>query len=538
MLTLSSTCPTKLRAKTHGQHYPPWLSCNVTRSCAWRVSLALTTGRAMGAQRRQVKVLDQRMPNSGMLDEETRIPIYVYLDKDALQNDNTVNHPEALRAGLKALTCTGITGVIVEVWWGLVEQQATRYDWSGYVQLLRIIRDCGLKAKVMFCFHTSELHQLPSWVLAVGKKCPDIFYADKSGARTQECLTLGIDEVPVLNDRTALQVYSDLMSSFRDTFGGWFGSTITACFIGMGPKGEGRYPSHPTDKRWNFPGVGEFQCYDRFMMASLRACAEQVGQQWGLSGPHDAGNYCQWPHQTGFFHHLGSWNTPYGKFFLQWYSDMLVKHMDSIMATAADVFADAEMPLSAKIPGIHWWYNQSAHAAELTAGIYNTVNRDGYLPIFKPLEKYHASLQLTSAEMRNSEQHAQALCDPEKQLAQQRTTAAALMIPVGLENALVRFDEPALVRLETSLFDRSISHGIELPQVHSLAFVRMCDAMYEPGNWQRFKKFVRKVQQRAENADLLLHPRPVRRPPPPVTALASPLPGSVAGGRQLTMTHQ
>ena len=60
------------------------------------------------------------------------------------------------------------------------------------------------------------------------------------------------------------------------------------------------------------------QCYDKFMLATLKACAEQVNQpSWGLGGPHDAGSYCLWPHQTGFFHHHGSWDTPYGKFFLQ-----------------------------------------------------------------------------------------------------------------------------------------------------------------------------------------------------------------------------
>jgi hypothetical protein len=54
------------------------------------------------------------------------------------------------------------------------------------------------------------------------------------------------------------------------------------------------------------------------MLATLKACADQVSQpSWGLGGPHDAGSYCIWPHQTGFFHQHGSWNTPYGHFFMQ-----------------------------------------------------------------------------------------------------------------------------------------------------------------------------------------------------------------------------
>ena len=34
--------------------------------------------------------------------------------------------------------------------------------------------------------------------------------------------------------------------------------------MGLGPCGELRYPSYPeTDGTWKFPGIGEFQCYDK-----------------------------------------------------------------------------------------------------------------------------------------------------------------------------------------------------------------------------------------------------------------------------------
>lgn len=34
----------------------------------------------------------------------------------------------------------------------------------------------------------------------------------------------------------------------------------------------------------------------------------------------------------------------------------------------------------------------------------------------------------------------------------------------------------------------------------ALSFSRMCDAMFEPSNWQRFKGFVRRVRERADAA--------------------------------------
>lgn len=99
------------------------------------------------------------------------------------------------------------------------------------------------------------------------------------------------------------------------------------------------------------------------MVASLSAAAQQVGQpHWGNSGPHDAGSYCQWPHQTGFFHHQGSWDSEYGRFFLQWYSSVLLGHADQLLQRARQTLGQQGVRLHARLPTLHWWYNQAAHA--------------------------------------------------------------------------------------------------------------------------------------------------------------------------------
>jgi hypothetical protein len=36
----------------------------------------------------------------------------------------------------------------------------------------------------------------------------------------------------------------------------------------MGPAGELRYPSYPLSQ-WQWPGIGAFQCYDKFMRCDL-----------------------------------------------------------------------------------------------------------------------------------------------------------------------------------------------------------------------------------------------------------------------------
>ena len=35
--------------------------------------------------------------------------------------------------------------------------------------------------------------------------------------------------------------------------------------------------------------------------------------------------------------------------------------------------------MGVKLAGVHWWYKSRAHAAELTAGYYNTRYRDGWV---------------------------------------------------------------------------------------------------------------------------------------------------------------
>jgi beta-amylase len=69
-----------------------------------------------------------------------------------------------------------------------------------------------------------------------------------------------------------------------------------------------------------------------------------------------------------------------------------------------------------QVSGVHWWYKTASHAAELTAGLYNTCNRDGYAAIAAVLKKYDATLNFTCVELCTTDQHEvypEALADPE-----------------------------------------------------------------------------------------------------------------------------
>ena len=73
-----------------------------------------------------------------------------------------------------------------------------------------------------------------------------------------------------------------------------------------------------------------------------------------------------------------------------------------------------------QVSGIHWWYNVSSHAAELTAGYYNLYHRDGYRPIAKMLSRHDAILNFTCLEMHDSEQPANAKSAPQEIVQQVR----------------------------------------------------------------------------------------------------------------------
>jgi beta-amylase len=185
----------------------------------------------------------------------------------------------------------------------------------------------------------------------------------------------------------------------------------------MGPGGELRYPSYPESNGiWRFPGIGAFQCNDRYMLSSLKAAAESAGKpEWGHGAPTDAGGYHSWPEDTLFFKgDNGGWSTEYGDFFLSWYSQMLQDHGDRVLSGSTSVYgATPGVEVSVKVAGIHWHYGTRSHAPELTAGYYNTRHRDGYLPVARALARHGAVLNFTCVEMRDGEQPQDARCMPE-----------------------------------------------------------------------------------------------------------------------------
>ena len=77
------------------------------------------------------------------------------------------------------------------------------------------------------------------------------------------------------------------------------------------------------------------QCYDKYLMKSLQKAAEIRGHvSWARAPKNDAGSYNSWPQNTDFFRDGGDFDSYYGRFFLNWYSKVLINHGDNVLFMA------------------------------------------------------------------------------------------------------------------------------------------------------------------------------------------------------------
>nr|ACY25895.1 beta-amylase 2 [Euphorbia esula] len=168
-----------------------------------------------------------------------KVPVFVMLPLDTITLGGKLNRPRALNASLMALKSAGVVGVMVDVWWGLVEKDGPLiYNWEGYADLVQTVKKHGLKLQAVMSFHQcggnvgdSCSIPLPPWVLEEISKNPDLVYTDRSGRRNPEYISLGSDSLPVLRGRTPIQVYADYMRSFSNRFKDYLGDVIVVSFL-------------------------------------------------------------------------------------------------------------------------------------------------------------------------------------------------------------------------------------------------------------------------------------------------------------------
>ncbi|XP_027164656.1 inactive beta-amylase 9 [Coffea eugenioides] len=453
----------------------------VKASATAQTEAAVTSEKASGTRRSEV---------------DNNLMLYVGLPLDAVSSTNTINHARAIAAGLKALKLLGVDGVELPIWWGIAEKEARgQYNWAGYLSVAEMVQKMGLKLHVSLCFHACKESRvpLPEWVSQIGESQPDIYFTDRSGQRCKDCLSLSVDDLPIFDGKTPIQVYKEFCENFKTSFSSFMGSTITGISIGLGPDGELRYPSY--HKPAKSQGAGEFQCYDKNMLSHLKQHAEASGNPlWGLSGPHDAPSSNELATSSGFLkEHGGSWESQYGDFFLSWYAGQLISHGDRLLSLASSTFSDVPIAVSGKVPLMHSWYQTRSHPVELMAGIYNTVNRDGYEGIIEVFSRNSCKAILPGIDLADEDQPKETRSSPESLLEQIIFSCRKYGIEISGQNERISGSPSGFQQIKKNLTGENA--------VDLFTYQRMGASFFSPEHFPSFTAFVRDLRQPQLHSD-------------------------------------
>jgi beta-amylase len=233
--------------------------------------------------------------------------------------------------------------------------------------------------------------------------------------------------------------------------------------------------------------VGEFQSYSSYAKDQLSVAAAAAGHpEWSSTGgPSNAGSYNSVPSETGFFgsNSEENYRSEYGQFYLNWYSSALVAHGQDMLTQANDVFGSSAK-LAVKVAGIHWWYLDESHAAELTAGYYNIDGQnDIYQDLASMFTSNNATFDFTCLEMKDSEQPSECKCGPYELVQQTKQAAKNSKGHFSGENALQRYDTTAYNTIKDQA--TSLNWNID-----AMTYLRLTDELMSDSNWDNFKNFV------------------------------------------------
>merc|ERR1712216_240256 len=214
-----------------------------------------------------------------------------------------------------------------------------------------------------------------------------LLYKSKSGIVPEDCLSLSADDQVFCprgdaSLRTPLCCYRDYIAAFCKSCGDHIGTTVCEIQVGMGPCGELRYPSYMLSDGWEYPGVGVFMCNDDAMQGMMKAA--RVTEPLDLHFDKNA-----MPDDTAFFKsatdtaetneafcEVNQGALGVGPTFLEWYTQVLVAHGESVLNEAICALQEAgfagirpdKLTFSVKVSGIHWHTLHPSRAAEACAG--------------------------------------------------------------------------------------------------------------------------------------------------------------------------
>jgi beta-amylase len=320
----------------------------------------------------------------------------------------------------------GVDSVSTDIWWGMIEPQQGKFDFTYADKLSDHIIKAGLRWNPILSFHECGGNvgdtvnvPLPDWIWAhLATKQPGATpdtakYKSEQGNTSKEYVSLWADELVMDNYRSVMENFQKHFAQKRVNIG--------EVNVSLGPAGELRYPSYNShDTNTGYPTRGGLQAYSEMAVSSFRDYVkekyggpEAVGKAWGIEKLDDS--HILPPSNASEFYQRGDhFNTQYGRDFFDWYNQSLIDHGQRIMTLAADVFAKSDSPfagvdLGAKVPGVHWRAGERQgdnvtlgdRQAELSAGLIRTSRGDwdkdsdgrGYRPILTMFRQIQPTLK-------------------------------------------------------------------------------------------------------------------------------------------------
>jgi len=408
---------------------------------------------------------------------------YVMAPLDVLDNNHNIQNQATLERWLKKLQDAKVDGMMCDVWWGLCEKTAKKYNFAGYKKLFPLFQKYGLKIIPVLSFHQCGGNVGDTCNIPIPQFVRDCrpFWKDAEGHLDQEYISIGYDNIK-LNGRTPITMYSDFMVAFQKEFASLIKSgVITEIEVGLGPAGELRYPSYQL-AYWTYPGCGEFQSYDDKFTNLLKKDAAAAGKSDFGRNPafSETGGYNVKPGERPFWRDdaPNGWKSDYGQWYIKWYAKKLVDHGDAVLKAARAAFGNAH--ISGKVAGIHWWYDTSSHCAETTAGFNNFYFYDGYRDILKMFKKHNADLCFTCLEMTKGDNGS----NPPALVGQLLNDAKWAGIKFEGENALPIYDNGNYGRIVNWA-----KQGLSC-----FTYLRLCaDLVDNTNNYNTFKGFVANI---------------------------------------------
>ncbi|PGT89610.1 MULTISPECIES: family 14 glycosylhydrolase [Bacillaceae] len=340
---------------------------------------------------------------------------------------------------LATLKSNGVYALTTDVWWGDVEKNGNnQFDWSYYRQYAQTVRESGLKWVPIISTHQCGGNvgddcniPIPSWVWNLAST-DTLTHKSETGYVNKETLS------PWATGVISTQ-YDELYESFSQNFSD-YKDIIIKIYLSGGPAGELRFPSYVSSDGWSYPSRGKLQAYTdtaksdfRTNMQAKYSTLTNLNTAWKT-------NLTSWnqvnPPSDGdnFFSSGAAYNSQYGKDFMTWYQNVLIKHLTLISQKAHENFdATFGVPVGAKIAGIHWKMNDPSmpHAAEYSAGYYN------YASILDQFKASNLHLTFTCLEMDNSQEFTSPYYSAPKALVTQIANLATQRgIVLNGENAL------------------------------------------------------------------------------------------------------